>query len=70
MFMEATVTGDDPNGTEVDDTDPVNFIAWFRPDPAIDIEKFVNGFDADIPPGPTVTVGDTVDVHLCRHEHR
>ncbi|MFW2333091.1 hypothetical protein, partial [Ilumatobacter sp.] len=29
-------------------------------DPAIDIEKFVNGVDADDPTGPVVAVGDTV----------
>lgn len=28
--------------------------------PAIDIEKSTNGHDADLPPGPTLTVGDNV----------
>jgi uncharacterized repeat protein (TIGR01451 family) len=60
MFMEATVTGDDPNGTEVTDTDPVNFVVVKKAVPAIDLEKYVNGEDADLPLGPTVYVGDTV----------
>ncbi len=60
MYMQATVTGNDPNGTPVTDTDPVNFIVVVPANPAIDIEKAVNGYDADNPPGPIVYVGDDV----------
>ncbi len=44
----------------VTDTDPVYFIAVDPGTPSIDVEKYVNGHDADTPPGPTFTVGDTV----------
>ena len=49
-----------PVTQEVSDSDPVYYLAEEPADPAVDIEKSVNGFDADVPPGPTVTVGDTV----------
>ncbi len=70
MFMQATVTGTSPSGTPATDTDPVNFIVVAPANPAIDIEKYVNGYDADNPPGPTVNVGDTLHLHLRRHQHR
>lgn len=55
FFMKATVTAVD--GEEVMDMDPVNFTVV--PIPVdIDIEKFVNGFDADDAPGPTFQSGD------------
>jgi hypothetical protein len=52
LIHDATVTGDDPNGTEVTDTDPVHFTAKVPMNPSIDIEKYVNWDDADTPPGP------------------
>jgi LPXTG-motif cell wall-anchored protein len=52
----ATVTGVFAGAT-VTDTDPSHY---FGEAPAVDIEKFVNGDDADLPPGPLVSVGDPV----------
>ena len=55
-----TVTAQDANsppGTTVTDTNPANY---FGDAPAINIVKFVNGVDADTPPGPHVAVGSTV----------
>jgi hypothetical protein len=49
-----------PVDQTVSDTDPVNYTAVVAENPSIDIEKAVNGEDADNPPGPTVNVGDTV----------
>jgi hypothetical protein len=50
------------NGAPVTDSDPANYFAKppFVPDPKLDIEKFVNGQDADAAPGPTVPVGSVV----------
>jgi len=53
----ATAEGNPPVGPPVSDTDPANY---FGSDPAIDIEKYVNGEDADSPTGPIVPVGDPV----------
>jgi len=44
---------------EVMDMDPVFFVVPEPSEPAIDIEKFVNGDDADTPPGPTIDAGST-----------
>ena len=44
------------------DDDPVYFIAIEPSNPAIDIEKTVNGIDADNPPGPEFQVGDKVTI--------
>ena len=52
-----TVTGEDERGTQVSDEDPSHY---FGADPAIDIEKATNGFDADSPTGPNIPVGDPV----------
>jgi len=58
MFMEATVTAIGA-GIPVDDTDPVNFVVKpKKPYPNIDIEKHVNGYDADYAPGPVFKIGD------------
>jgi uncharacterized repeat protein (TIGR01451 family) len=51
-----TVTADSSFGP-VTDNDPSHY---FGSAPAIDIEKFTNGQDADLPPGPDITAGDTV----------
>jgi len=52
-----TVTGTPPVGPDVTDEDPGHY---FGADPSIDLEKLVNGDDADDPTGPMVLVGDTV----------
>jgi hypothetical protein len=46
----------------VTDSDPAYYLGVprFVPQPALDIEKYVNGEDADSPPGPTITVGSEV----------
>ena len=46
----------------VTDNDPVYYIAVEPSDPSIDIEKTVNGIDADEAPGPQFTVGDKVTI--------
>jgi len=51
-----TVTGDDPNGDPVMDTDPSNYTG---DTPAIEIEKHTNGQDADTV-GPLILAGDPV----------
>ena len=50
------VTGQSSVGQTVTDTDPANH---FGAAPAIDIEKLVNGQDADTPTGPVLAVGST-----------
>ncbi len=58
-----TVTGFYPQGEEqVDDNDPSHYVGYVPTvdEPAIQIEKATNGFDADNPPGPSVVVGSTV----------
>jgi hypothetical protein len=52
-----TATGTPPVGPDVSDTDPGNY---FGADPDIDIEKYVNGIDADTATGPIILVGQTV----------
>jgi hypothetical protein len=53
----ATVTGTDPTGAAVTDDDPSHH---FGADRRLDIEKFVNGDDADTSPGLEIPVGDPV----------
>ncbi len=53
-----TVTAQDENGRGVTDSDPSHYFG--SSSPPINIEKATNGFDADLPPGPTLRVGDTV----------
>ncbi|WP_369799647.1 hypothetical protein [Methanosarcina sp. MTP4] len=50
----------DYDGITVTDTDPSNYLGEEAAAPEIDIEKSTNGEDADAPPGPTITAGDTV----------
>ena len=53
----ATVSGFDPAGNEHNDQDPSHYLGMYT---EIDIEKSTNGMDADLPPGPSVPVGDPV----------
>lgn len=55
----ATAKGTPPCGDDVTQTDPANYVGWV-PAPAIDLEKLVNGQDADLPPGPTLELGAPV----------
>jgi len=52
-----SVTGTDPSGARLTDTDPANY---FAAGPSIDVEKSTNGQDADVAPGPSIAVGETV----------
>lgn len=61
----ATVTGlyDGDPPEEVSDNDPSRYTVVQTPDPipAIDIEKSTNGFDADVPKGPSIEVDGAVN---------
>ena len=48
-------------------TDPANY---FGVEGDIDIEKFTNGVNADLPPGPYVAVGLDGELDIRRDEHR
>jgi hypothetical protein len=54
-----TAIGVDPSGNVVEDADPSHYFGVGNP--AIDIEKTTNGFDADAPPGPQINVGDPIE---------
>jgi hypothetical protein len=55
-----TVTGTPPAGPDVSASDPSHYVGRVAA-PAIDVEKWTNGLDADAPPGPFLQVGTTVD---------
>jgi hypothetical protein len=60
-----TVTGKDPGGKTVTDSDPSHYFGVELPPPppppaAFDIEKHTNGQDADTPKGPEILVGAPV----------
>jgi hypothetical protein len=52
-----TAAGQPPAGDPVTASDPCHYYGY---QPAIDLEKWTNGQDADDPPGPEVLVGSTV----------
>jgi von Willebrand factor type A domain len=54
----ATVSAVDPNGEELEDTDPSHYFGGPSA-PGMLVEKFTNGDDADLAPGPLLEVGDT-----------
>lgn len=54
-----TVTGSYKDQT-VSDEDPAHYFGFAQPAPDIDIEKYINDEDADVPDGPNVGVGSTV----------
>ncbi len=55
-----TVTGKDPKGKTVTDSDPSHYYGVTPPPASIDIEKHTNGEDADTPKGPEIEVGHPV----------
>ncbi|MGD2206651.1 MAG: hypothetical protein PVH17_07720, partial [Anaerolineae bacterium] len=48
------------NDTKVSDMDPSHYFGAKPANPAIDIEKSTNGYDADMAPGPEILVGEAV----------
>jgi hypothetical protein len=54
-----TASGVGPDGAVVSDSDPSHYLTVTNP--AIDIEKATNGFDADVPPGPELSLGDPIE---------
>ena len=56
----ATVTARTPCRDEVTATDAAHYYVAAPKRPAIDVEKFVNGEDADAPTGPVVDIGSFV----------
>ncbi len=56
-----TASGTDPFGTTVSDSDPASYNGVAVVSPGIQVVKFVNGVDANTPPGPDVPVGAPVD---------
>jgi len=58
----ATVTGETPCDDEVSATDPAHYFVAEENRPAIDVEKYVNGLDADTPTGPLVDIGSSVEL--------
>ena len=57
---QATVTGETPCEVEVEASDPAYWYVAEENRPAIDVEKFVNGMDADTPTGPIVDIESIV----------
>jgi len=56
-----TVVGTPPVGDDVTDSDPSHYCAEeLVGEPAIHIEKYTNGEDADVPTGPALLEGDNV----------
>jgi uncharacterized repeat protein (TIGR01451 family) len=56
-----TVVGSPPEGDNVTDSDPSHYCAQEVPgEAAIHVEKYTNGEDADVAPGPSLLPGDNV----------
>jgi uncharacterized repeat protein (TIGR01451 family) len=55
-----TVVGTPPEGPNVTDSDPSHYFGFFPDETEINIEKYTNGVDADLPTGPQITVGGNV----------
>jgi len=55
----ATVTAQGPYGQSATDSDSSHYLGTALP-PQVALEKYTNGFDADVAPGPIVNTGDTV----------
>ena len=55
-----TVVGTPPSGPNVSDVDPSHYFGITPDETEINIEKYTNGFDADLPTGPQVPVGGAV----------
>lgn len=55
-----TVVGTPPSGPNITDSDPSHYFGFTPDETVINIEKFTNGFDADLPTGPQIPVGSTV----------
>ncbi len=55
-----TVVGTPPSGPNVADSDPSHYYGITPDETEINIEKYTNGFDADLPTGPQIPVGGNV----------
>ncbi len=56
-----TAVGTPPEGDDVTDSDPSHYCAEeIVGEPAVHLEKYTNGQDADVAPGPTLAEGDNV----------
>jgi len=55
-----TVVGTPPTGPNVTDSDPSHYFGLTPDQTVINIEKYTNGVDADLPTGPQIAVGDNV----------
>jgi hypothetical protein len=55
-----TATGTHPGDGIVEATDPSHYLG-IALRPVVDVQKRTNGFNADLPPGPYISVGDPVE---------
>ena len=55
-----TASGTHPGGGIVQATDPSHYLG-IALRPVVDVQKSTNGFNADLPPGPYIPVGDPVE---------
>jgi hypothetical protein len=54
------VVGTPPSGPNVTDSDPSHYFGIIPEETLINIEKYTNGVDADLPTGPQILVGGSV----------